>query len=68
MHEYLMEAQHYFLGARRFQVEANDRDEALMKGQTYMKSLLDKDNFIHNDDGSYVLKVVKKLKPSFGKE
>lgn len=68
MHKYLMEAQHYFLGARRFQVEAADMDEALMKGQTYMNSLLDKDFFIHYDDGRYVLRVVKKLKPSFGKE
>ena len=60
MHEYLMEAGHYFRGAVRFQVVASDRSEAMKKGGEYVKSLHD-DNYIKDH-----IKVIKKLKPSFG--
>lgn len=60
MHEYLMEVGHYFLGSVRFQVVANDRAEAMEKGAEYVKNLHN-DNYIKDH-----IKVVKKLKPSFG--
>ena len=62
MHEYLIEVGHYFRGKVRFQVEATNKMEALEKGKSYIDSLHD-DNYIKDH-----ISVVKKLKPSFGKE
>ena len=62
MHTYLMEAGHFFLRRYRFQVDAENREEALEKGREYIKSLHD-----CNIIGDTIV-VVKKLKPSFGKE
>lgn len=58
MHEYLMEIQQYF-GTKRFQVTADSREEALEKS---------KDTIYYKDSNSIKesLRVVKKLKPSFG--
>lgn len=60
-HEYLMEVEQYFGGKLRFQVTASNREEAMLKGKEYLKNKPGRDNRI--DDS---LKVVKKLKPSFG--
>lgn len=62
MHEYLIEVGHYFFGTVRFQVEGHDRSEALENARKRVEKLHD-DNYIKD-----YIKVVKKLKPSFGKE
>ena len=63
-HEYLMEIQQYFGGRMRFQVVAESREDAMTKARLYLNERrYDKDNRIEDS-----LRVVKKLKPSFGKE
>ena len=63
-HEYLMEIQQYFGGRLRFQVTAESREEALDKARDYLNERrYDRDNRIEDS-----LRVVKKLKPSFGNE
>lgn len=62
-HEYLVEIQQYFGGRMRFQVLAESREDALVKAKEYLNERrYDKDNRIEDS-----LRVVKKLKPSFGK-
>ena len=61
MHEYLMEVEQFFGGKYRFQVNASSREEAMENGRKHIKERHN-DNFIKD-----TLKVVKKLKPSFGK-
>ena len=60
MHEYLMEVEQFFGGKYRFQVNASNREEAMENGRKHSKERHN-DNFIKD-----TLKVVKKLKPSFG--
>jgi hypothetical protein len=57
-----MHAEMYF-GSARFQVEADSKEEAKVKGIEYMNRVHGKDNWIHD-----TIKVDRKLKPSFGKE
>ena len=63
MHEYLMEVTHFFQGVCRFQVIASDKTAAIEKGTEYIKQRYGKDNCYMN-----TIKVVRKLKPSFGAE
>lgn len=60
-HEYLMEVIRYFGGATRFQVEASNKDEAKAIGIKRANELFGRDNIING-----TLRVVKKLKSSFG--
>ena len=60
-HEYLMEVTRYFGGATRFQVEASNRDEAKIIGIKRADEMFGRDNIINGS-----IRVVKKLKPSFG--
>lgn len=63
-HEYLMEIQQYFGGKLRFQVAAESREDAMNKARNYLNERrYDRDNRIEDS-----LRVVKKLKPSFGSE
>lgn len=62
-HEFLLEYETYFGKGPRFQVLANDRAEALKLGKRYLEE--------RNHGGNVIidsLKVIRKLKPSFGKE
>ena len=61
MHEYLMEYEGYF-GHGRFQVTAENREEALKIGNKYLDESHNRDNIIPG-----TLKAIRKLKPSFGK-
>ena len=63
MNEFLMEYQTYFGRGPRFQVLANDEAEALKLGEKYIEETIHGYSVI---GGS--LKVVRKLRPSFGKE
>lgn len=62
-HEYLMEAEQYFGGKYRFQVNAENREEAMAKGEEHLRTGLNRDNIIRG-----TLRVVRKLKPQFGKQ
>lgn len=63
-HEYLMEIQQYFGGKLRFQVVAESREDAMNKARNYLNERrYDRDNRIEDS-----LRIVKKLKPSFGSE
>ena len=59
MHEYLMEIDYYFIGARRFQVTALNKADAMERA---------KEAPIYKDREAIKssLRVVRKLKPSFG--
>ena len=61
MHEYLLSVQHFFLGEYRFQVVAENKVDAIIKGTEYVNRVLGKDNCFPD-----TVKVIKKLKPSFG--
>ena len=63
MREFLMEVKHFFLGDYRFQVVAEDRADAIVKGTEWVCRNLGKDNCYID-----TVKVVRELKPSFGKE
>ena len=63
MREFLMEVKHFFLGDYRFQVVAEDRADAITKGTEYVDRVLGRDNCYRD-----TVRVVKRLKPSFGKE
>lgn len=58
-HEYLMECRKFFSGNERFQVVASSKDEAMILGEQYIRR---DSNFIKES-----LRVVRKMKPSFGK-
>ena len=61
MHEYLMEYDRYFGHDRRFQVLATNREEAMRIGNERLNKMLDRDDIIPG-----TLRVIRKLKPSFG--
>ena len=63
MHEYLMEVERWFGGHYRFQVLAYSKEHAMMSGKMYLTSTEPNySNEYHMD----TLKVVRKMKPSFG--
>ena len=62
-HEYLIGVQKYFGGEQRLQVLASGKEEARIKGLQQAEKLFGKDNIIKDS-----IRVIKKLKPSFGQE
>lgn len=63
LHEYLIGVQKYFGGEQRLQVLASGKEEARIKGLQQAEKLFGKDNIIKDS-----IRVIRKLKPSFGQE
>ena len=64
MHDYLMEVDHYFNGPIRFQVTAENKNDAMVKGLKFLNR--GANHYVNCISGS--LRCVRKLKPSFKKE
>ena len=62
-HRYLMSVPKYFGGEFRFEVEAENKNDAREKARVYLDSHVDHDNFMKDH-----ITCVRKLKPSFGEE
>lgn len=63
MNRYLMSVPKYFGGDFRFEVVAENKDDAREKAHSYLVSHTDHDNFMKDH-----ITCVRKLKPSFGEE
>ena len=63
MHRYLMSVPKYFGGDFRFEVTAENKDDAREKARAYLNSHVCHDNFMKDH-----ITCVRKLKPSFGEE
>lgn len=61
MHEYLLEVDKWFFGTYCFQVVAESKADALKKGRAHIRDSVDI-GYMHMN----TLRVIRKLKPSFG--
>lgn len=63
MHRYLMSFQRYFAGEQRFEIEAENKNDAIEKAKTSTFYL----NYL-SDIIPHSLVCIRKLKPSFGED
>lgn len=64
MHRYLMSVAKYFGGEFRFEVEAENKINAVQKGKEYLES----NPVVRSNVMKDTLVCIRKLKPSFGEE